>query len=91
MRGANGEMVAAKVRFALMSVGFLGVGLLGLGLWPITPAAAQQTVRPPARVRVNPLNPGPNAVRQCKFWLAPEPRPSGTVIVPREYCWWERG
>ncbi|MGH6768575.1 MAG: hypothetical protein ACRECO_06085 [Xanthobacteraceae bacterium] len=35
--------------------------------------------------------PGPNAVRQCRSWLAQEYRPSGTVIVPRMRCWWERG
>jgi hypothetical protein len=84
MRGVSGAMVAA-------TVGLVGIGVLGLGLWPMARAAAQQPVRPPARIRVNPLNPGPNAVRQCKFWLAQEYRPSGAVIVPREYCWWERG
>ena len=35
--------------------------------------------------------PGRNAVRQCVSWLAPEHRPSGTVVVPRMRCWWERG
>ena len=34
--------------------------------------------------------PGPNAVRQCTAWLATEYRPSGTVVVPRTQCWWER-
>jgi hypothetical protein len=49
--------------------------------------------RPPARIRVYPLNQtlGPDAVRQCESWLATEYRPSGTVIVPRMRCWWERG
>ena len=49
--------------------------------------------RPPARIRVYPLNQtlGPDAVRQCESWLAPEYRPGGTVIVPRMRCWWERG
>ncbi len=49
---------------------------------------------PPARIRVYPLPqsyPGPGAVRQCAFWLATENRPSGTVIVPQQHCWWERG
>src|SRR5215831_6710129 len=32
--------------------------------------------------------PGPGFVRQCAAWLAPEARPSGTVIVPRSRCWW---
>lgn len=35
--------------------------------------------------------PGPNAVRQCSARLVQEFRPSGTVIVPRMTCWWERG
>jgi len=51
-------------------------------------------LRPITRIRVHPLAqsyPGPDAVRQCKAWLAPEYRPSGTVIVPRMHCWWERG
>jgi hypothetical protein len=35
--------------------------------------------------------PGPGAVRQCTSWLATENRVSGTVVVPRMRCWWERG
>jgi hypothetical protein len=31
----------------------------------------------------------PNAVRQCRSWLAREYRVSGPVIVPQMYCWWE--
>jgi hypothetical protein len=48
---------------------------------------------PHPRIRVHPLAeyPGPDAVRQCAAWLAIEHRPSGTVIVPRQHCWWERG
>jgi hypothetical protein len=34
-------------------------------------------------------HPGPNAVRQCRSWLAREYRVSGPVIVPQMYCWWE--
>src|SRR5690349_19326935 len=34
-------------------------------------------------------NLGPNAVRQCRSWLAKEYRVSGPVIVPQMYCWWE--
>lgn len=32
---------------------------------------------------------GPLAKRHCRFWLAQEYRVSGTVIVPRQRCWWE--
>jgi hypothetical protein len=35
--------------------------------------------------------PGRNAVRQCMSRLAPEHRPSGTVLTPQTRCWWERG
>ena len=61
---------------------------------PNADTAPRPHVHQPARVRVHPLaqsNPGPDAVRQCSFWLATEYRPSGTVIVPRQHCWWERG
>ena len=34
--------------------------------------------------------PGPKAVRHCTFRLAQEYRTSGTVIVPRQSCWWAR-
>jgi hypothetical protein len=56
--------------------------------------AAQKRAHPPAQIRVHPLArsyPGPDAVRQCASWLATEYRPSGTVIVPKMRCWWERG
>jgi hypothetical protein len=32
---------------------------------------------------------GPNATRHCRAWLAQEYRVSGTVIVPRQQCWWQ--
>jgi hypothetical protein len=35
--------------------------------------------------------PGPGYMRQCKSHLVQEARPSGTVIVQRTQCWWERG
>ena len=35
--------------------------------------------------------PGPGALRDCVFRLEQEFRPSGTVIVPRQSCWWVRG
>ena len=44
--------------------------------------------RPRARFRVYP---GRLLYRDCRFWLAQEWRPSGTVIVPRQRCWWVRG
>jgi hypothetical protein len=35
--------------------------------------------------------PGPGATRECVGWLAPEARPSGTVIVPHRRCVWRQG
>jgi hypothetical protein len=35
--------------------------------------------------------PGPGFVRQCVSRLVQDTRFSGTVFVPRMWCWWERG
>ncbi len=79
---------------------FLTLVLAGAACLRAMPAAAQDpddVARPrvhgPAHITVHPLRsyPGPNAVRQCAFWLATEYRPSGTVITPQQHCWWERG
>jgi hypothetical protein len=44
------------------------------------------------RIEVFPRRyPGPDAVRECRAWYVQEFRPSGTVVVPRMRCWWERG
>jgi len=42
------------------------------------------------RIRVYPQG-GRLLYRDCDFRLVPEWRPSGTVIVPRQRCWWVRG
>jgi hypothetical protein len=34
--------------------------------------------------------PGPDAVRDCVANYVQDPRPSGTVIVPRMHCYWRR-
>lgn len=52
--------------------------------------ARRQRARRPARVRVyTPRGPGPNSVRICHSHYEYEHRPSGTVIVPRENCYWQ--
>jgi len=62
------------------------------------PASAQPTRadgvlvqqrRPRIVIHPRTLEPGPNAKRYCRAWLAQEYRPSGTVIVPRRECWWQ--
>lgn len=48
-----------------------------------------QARRPPTRLRVYP---GRRLLyRDCDFHLAQQWRPSGTVIVPVQRCWWVRG
>jgi hypothetical protein len=37
------------------------------------------------------VRPGRLLYRRCVGWLAVEHRLSGTVLVPRERCWWVRG
>jgi hypothetical protein len=43
------------------------------------------------RIVIHPrsLEPGPNAKRYCRAWLAVENRPSGQVITPQRECWWQ--
>jgi hypothetical protein len=63
-------------------------------------APPRRVYRPQARLRVTPnydldsiyphYNPGPNAVRVCNAHYVQEYRPSGTVIVPRMSCYWQR-
>jgi hypothetical protein len=63
-------------------------------------APPRRIYRPQARLRVTPnydsdtiyphYNPGPNAVRVCNAHYVQEYRPSGTVIVPRMHCYWQR-
>jgi hypothetical protein len=58
---------------------------------PVTDAtAASSEFSAQSRPRLR-VYPGRLLYRDCKFWLAQEWRPSGTVIVPRQRCWWVRG
>jgi hypothetical protein len=50
--------------------------------------AAQTVRRPHIVIRPRRLEPGPNAKRYCRFWLAEQYRVSGPVIVPQQQCWW---
>ena len=55
----------------------------------VTHDLSAQSSRPRITVHPRTTSPGPNAKRYCRAWLAKEYRPSGTVIVPREQCWWQ--
>jgi hypothetical protein len=50
---------------------------------------SSQRHRPRTRLRVYPG--GRLLYRDCSFHLAQQWRPSGTVIVPVQHCWWVRG
>ena len=69
---------------------------LGFAVLPLAAAATgdqrqELSAQTRPRVTIYPRHRklGPNAKRQCRFWLAQEYRVSGTVIVPRQRCWWE--
>lgn len=68
--------------------------LLGAGtLASAAPAERDQEVyaqsRPHVTVHPRRIEPGPNAKRHCRAWLAKQYRVSGTVIVPQMRCWWD--
>ena len=75
-----------------------GVAVLALSLGAMLPAVAQPTRTDEGltqhrrtRIVIHPrsLEPGPNARRYCRAWLAVENRPSGQVITPQRECWWQ--
>jgi len=55
-----------------------------------TSAFAQVKRRPHVVIHPRYQRLAPNAKRICRFWLAQEYRPSGTVITPQQRCWWEQ-
>ena len=78
-------------------IAMIGALAFGVGAAEAAPVSAAhsaptelsaQTRRPPARLRVYP---GRLLYRDCTFRLAQQWRPSGTVIVPVQRCWWVRG
>ncbi len=84
----------ADVSFSPASAGDAVAAYAQAGQGQVAVQRRSRVRRAPTRIRVyrQPYGyPGPNAVRQCSSWLAQEYRPSGTVIVPRMRCWWERG
>ena len=79
------------IRFAAMFAA-LAAAPAGAETAPAAGTAASSDLsaqtRPRARLRVYP---GRLLYRDCNFRLVQEWRPSGTVIVPRQRCWWVRG
>jgi hypothetical protein len=101
MHAMNAAKVAATAVLALMGFGqWLPAPAAAQTSGAVETSAPADTTapnrarpHPPVRIRVHPLTQtlGPDAVRQCHAWVEPEYRPSGTVIVPKMHCWWERG
>ncbi|MSO66248.1 MAG: hypothetical protein EXR03_03240 [Pseudolabrys sp.] len=50
---------------------------------------AAQSSRPRITIYPRRAQPSRNAQRQCRSWLVKEYRVSGTVVVPRQQCWWQ--
>jgi hypothetical protein len=57
----------------------------------VTPRCPYRTTSVPYPAPSDCDFPGPGYVRQCNAQLVREYRPSGTVIVPVQRCWWEPG
>jgi hypothetical protein len=57
----------------------------------VTPRCPYRTTSVPYPAPSDCDFPGPGYVRQCNAQLVKEYRPSGTVIVPVQRCWWEPG
>jgi hypothetical protein len=77
----------------------IGLALLAIVAVAPMPAAAETApgataapsdVSAQRRPRIR-VYPGRLLYRECTFRLVQEWRPSGTVIVPRQRCWWVRG
>lgn len=75
-----------------------GIAALAVLICASVPASAQpsrgdEALAPQRRARIvihpRSLEPGPNAKRYCRAWLAVENRPSGQVITPQRECWWQ--
>jgi hypothetical protein len=76
-------------RTAPASAAFFGAGgqTLARHISYVQVAAAERAYAQ-ARPHVT-IHPRHRVLRYCRSWLAQEYRPSGTVIVPRMYCWWQ--
>ena len=76
----------------------IAIAVLALLIVAAVPVSAQPTrgdetlsAQSRTRIVIHPrsLQPGPNAKRYCRAWLAVENRPSGQVITPQRECWWQ--
>jgi uncharacterized lipoprotein YbaY len=90
-------LICAVVLGAVTPVSANSAGCGKHGLEPGASCGAQTTIqdlsaqtrRPRVTIYRRRVSLPPNAVRQCRAWLAREYRVSGPVITPQMYCWWE--
>jgi hypothetical protein len=97
MRERNRQTAGTFMRGMVFAV-FIGTLAVAAGEAAAGPAAkaqvsaaeiSAQSWRRVPRLRVYPG--GRLLYRDCTFRLAQQWRPSGTVIVPVQRCWWVRG
>jgi hypothetical protein len=84
----RGIIIAATMGALVLDVGASSAGVASKNTQASSTELSAQLRRPPARLRVYP---GRLLYRDCIFRLAQQWRPSGTVIVPVQRCWWVRG
>ncbi len=76
---------------AAQDAGYRHYAQAGAGLYDDRPVRPVRRARTRIEVRPdNSANVPPGTRRECAATLVQEFRPSGTVIVPRERCWWVR-
>ena len=98
MDGADAQMLAAAGRAGVTDQSLIVASALGCGRaqgfllarpMPADDLSALRHANGTPLVRIyGPREPGPNSVRICSSYYEYEYRLSGTVIVPRENCYW---
>jgi hypothetical protein len=87
-RAALAVLLAGLLNFGVVSVHANDAAQGVRALHSASDFSAQRRVRR-ARLRID-VRPARPLYRDCIAWLAVDPRPSGTVIMPRERCRWVR-
>ena len=90
--------------FLAVAIGLVGTAPASAQSSGVGVAQAEMPRRAPPRVIITPQRPaadpypsrgaafpGPGYVRDCVAFYVEDPRPSGTVIVPRMRCGWVPG
>ena len=86
--GIGMRWVPVAAMFGVLGAGSVDVAAAAPKVLNFSTDVSAQERRPPTRFRVYP---GRLLYRDCTFRLAQQWRPSGTVIIPVQRCWWVRG